>query len=266
MTYTESESTVHTEINSSGNTPQATDSCTTRRISCNGLYKTISFEAIVQGLTVRITDDGHMLALDFLSTLTNGDRKKASQTLARINSRSDISGLLTLRWIDGKHKSRKLVSFSNAVQLLLVLPKRTVLMETRRAVAGVLTDFYEYRHQQKESKKPTVADQSMQSVPDRSKEGEAVNPFSSVAINPLFQFSPYFTDERRRLEQRQAQVDLTHREMELERQRSRIPLDRLNQCMELMERCGPMSEEEQRKFKALISEQIMSVNSSQCKV
>ena len=181
-----------------------------RGISNGRSYKTISFEAVKLGLLVRTTHDGHLLALDFLSTLTNGDRKKASQTLARVASRPDTSSLLTLRRVGGKQKPRKLMSFSNAVQLLLQLPKRTVCMETRRAVAGVLTDHFQFR--------------------------EEVPEFSDVT-------------------QRQARVDVTQREMELERQRVRLPLERLNQCMELMERCGPMSEEEKRKFRSLISEQ-----------
>ena len=64
-------------------------------------------------------------------------------------------------------------------------------------------------------------------------------------------------EEEKRVSLQRAKVDLTHKEMELERQRMRLPLDRLNQCMELMERCGPMSDEEQRKFKSLIAEQAM---------
>jgi hypothetical protein len=192
-----------------------------RRISFGGCTETISFEAITPGLFVRLTDDGHLMALDFISALTSGDRKKASQTLARVALRGDTSALLTLRRVACKPKPRKLLSFSNAVQLLLVLPKRTVCMETRRAVAGVLTDHFEYRHQQ------TQEDKTL----------------------------PRGSDDERGVSLRQANMDLTRCEVELDSQRMRLPLERLNQCMELMERCGPMSEEERRKFKALIAEQ-----------
>lgn len=199
---------------------------TARRISYSGAYKMISFEALTPGLLVRSTDDGHLLALDFLSTLTNGDRKKASQTLARVASRPEMSALLTLRKVACKPKPRKLLSFSNAMQLLLILPKRTVCMDIRRAVAGVLTDHFEYRYQQEK-------------------------PVERLCQLPQFQF----TSEERCVSLRQAKAELTQRELELERQRMRLPLDRLNHCMELMERCGPLSEEEQRKFKLLISDQ-----------
>ncbi len=196
-----------------------------RQISHGGCNRPISFEAIAPGLLVRTTDDGHLLALDFISALTNGDRKKASQTLARVAVRPDTSALLTLRRVACKPKPRKLLSFSNAVQLLMILPKRTVRMEIRRAVAGVLTDFFEYRHQQeKKAQQPS---------------GDA--------------------KEERCVAVRQANADLMQRELELERQRMRLPLERLNQCMELMERCGPMSEDEQRKFRTLISSQAAGV-------
>lgn len=208
-----------------------------RKIAYNGSLKTISFEIVTPGLLVRTTEDGHLLALDFISTLTNGDRKKASQTLARVATRPELSSLLTLRRVSCKPKPRKLLSFSNAVQLLLVLPKRTVCMDIRRTVAGVLTDYFEYRHQEKQAAK----------LPS--------NPGAEARL-PQFQSSFWFmNEEEKRVSLQSAKVDLTHREMELERQRMLLPLDRLNQCMELMERCGPMSDEEQRKFKSLIAEQ-----------
>jgi hypothetical protein len=100
------------------------------------LSERISFDALVPGMAVRSTDDGHMLALDFISTLTGNDRKKASQTLARVVVKPDTAGLFTLR--QGRRTPRKLISLANAFQLLLILPKRTVSMDVRRAVAVVL--------------------------------------------------------------------------------------------------------------------------------
>ena len=241
---------------SESNIPEPLHPTPIRRIlnKPSGGYKTISFETIEPGLAVRITDDGHLLALDFLSSFANGDRKKASQTLARITSRPDYASLLTLRRVDGKQKSRKLLSFSNAVQLLLILPKRTVCMETRRAIAGVLTDFFEYRHQ---GGKETGADKATvaPSAPPPPYQ------FSSSWSGPQFSssgFGFFRSEEERQIAQRQAQVDLALREVELERQRARLPIDRLTQCMESMDRCGPMSEEERRKFRALFSEQAVT--------
>ena len=148
-------------------------------------YSTVPFDAISAGMEVRVTEDGHMLALDFLSTLTRNDRKKASQTLARINTRPDTAQLLTLRHAaSGRKNARKMISFSNALQLLLLLPKRSVCIDTRRAVAGVLADHF----------------------------GQPPRPSR------------------------------------------RLSLDRISQCMQLMERCGPLSEEETRQFRRAIAE------------
>ena len=105
-------------------------------------HSAIPFDAIEAGLAVRTTDDGTMLALDFLSTLTANDRKRASQTLARIATRPETAELLTLqRAANGRKHARKTISFSNAIQLLMVLPKRTASMQTRRRVAGILADY-----------------------------------------------------------------------------------------------------------------------------
>jgi len=148
-------------------------------------HSAIPFDAISTGMLVRATDDGHMLALDFLSTLTGNDRKKASQTLARINTRPETAALLTLRHPPtGRKHARKMISFSNAVQLLLLLPKRTVCMDVRRQVAGILSDHY--------------------CAPPTNKQ--------------------------------------------------RLSLDRIGQCMELMERCGPLSEDEAARFRRAIAE------------
>ena len=106
--------------------------------------RTIAFDKIKEGLMVRVTRDGHMLALDFLSTITDGDRKKASQTLARVAIRPETAELLTFRHpATGRKHSRKMLSFSNALQLLLILPKRTVGMPLRRQIVAILVDHFE---------------------------------------------------------------------------------------------------------------------------
>jgi hypothetical protein len=149
-------------------------------------HSAIPFDAIAAGMTVRVTDDGHMLALDFLSTLTANDRKKASQTLARVTTRQETAALLTLRHAaSGRKHARKMISFSNAIQLLLLLPKRTVCIDTRRQVAGVLADHYCCQERPKAK---------------------------------------------------------------------RLSLDRIRLCMELMERCGPLSEDEMGRFRRAVAE------------
>lgn len=170
------------------------------------LRENISFDKVATGMTVRVTDDGFMLALDFISTLTGNDRKKASQTLARVVIKPDTAGLFTLRQMGGRRAQRKLISIPNALQLLLMLPKRTVDLPTRRAVAVILAEHRLH-------------------APD---------------------------DEERQLGLRRARVEVGEREAE----QSRARLARIHQCMELTERCGPLTEEDTLRFKRAISDEL----------
>ena len=167
------------------------------------IREAISFEQIAPGMRVRVADDGCMLALDFISTLTSNDRKKASQTLARVVVKPETAGLFALRQLGGKRTPRKLISVPNALQLLLMLPKRTVDLQTRRAVAVVLAE-----HRQ--------------------------------------------TAPCEELGSRRARLELAEREAE----HSRARLARIRQCIELTERCGPLTDEDTQRFKRAISEEL----------
>jgi hypothetical protein len=177
------------------------------------LRENISFDKVASGMLVRITEDGYMLALDFISTLTGNDRKKASQTLARVVIKPETAGLFTLRHLGGKRTQRKLINIPNALQLLLMLPKRTVDLPTRRAVAVVLA---EYRH--------------------------SATPTATCADE----------EEERRLGMRKTRLDLAEREAE----HSRARLARIHQCIELTERCGPLTDDDMQRFKRAISEEL----------
>jgi hypothetical protein len=173
------------------------------------LRANISFDKVAEGLTVRTTDDGYMLALDFISTLTGNDRKKASQTLARVVVKPETADLFTLRPMGGKRAQRKLISIPNALQLLLLLPKRTVDLQTRRTVAVVLAEHGLMR--------PTCIE-----------------------------------EEERQLRMRRIGLDIGEREAE----QSRARLARIQQCIELTERCGPLTEDDVQRFRRAISEEL----------
>jgi hypothetical protein len=135
-------------------------------------------------LKIRLTEDGKLLALDFLSTITSGDRKKASQILARV--RSKFPDLLEMS--SNEKKLRKIITFANAMKLLLLLPKRTAPLLVRCDVAEVLAEYFAIR----------------------------------------------------------------------EVSRSRLPLDQIGKCMELMEKCGPLSKDDLQKFKHAIEDHLLS--------
>ena len=106
-------------------------------------FRRIRFDSI--DFSVRVMEDSNdMLALDLFTVLTKKNRKKASQTLTRTAAKPGTESLFTL--LPGGNKThKKLISFGDAIQLLMVLPKRTVDLQTRKSVAGVLTEYFEMR-------------------------------------------------------------------------------------------------------------------------
>ena len=188
--------------------------------------RTISFEAIGPSLSVRVTDDNLMVALDLFSVLTRRDRKKASQTLARIGTKPETSTLLTFKQLAHKKHPRKLISFANAIQLLLTVPKRTASLETRRIIAEVLVAFFE------RELPPTTG-----------------SPTDSNEDAPIESDIPT-------LERRAAVLKAT---ADIERQRMQLPLEQIRKCMELMEQCAPLTDEEVSKFKFAISTHMLKL-------
>jgi hypothetical protein len=176
--------------------------------------RTISFESIGPSLSVRVTDENLMVALDLLSVITRRDRKKASQTLARIGSKPETAQFLTLKQSPHKKNPRKLISFTNAIQLLLSVPKRTASLEIRKAIAKILADFF-----------------------------ECTSPPETAA-------TPATTDDIPALERRATVLRAT---MDIERQRMQLPLLQIQKCMELTEQCAPLTEDDISKFKLAIS-------------
>ena len=190
-------------------------------------YRQISFESMHPGLTVRVMEDSNcMMVLDLLSVLTDNDRKKASQTLARVSSKPETLALLTLRHplvTQMKKNPRKLISFANAIQLLLILPKRTVDLQTRRTVAGILADYFEAPVDR--CIRPVVAPD----VPIYDKDT-----LESLAI------------KRTHLQLEEQTIDIEHK-------RRRQPLETIGQCLELLQKCGPLSEGDVQVFRRAVA-------------
>jgi hypothetical protein len=180
-------------------------------------YRQISFESMHPGLSVRVMgDSNYMLVLDLLSVLAGNDRKKASQTLARVSSKPETADLLTHSPCSGKKTPRKLISFANAIQLLLVLPKRTVSLPTRRSVAGILADFFE----------------------------------TQLGVSPIASSEPAQSTESLTLQQTLLQIE--QQTIDIEHKRRQQPLDTLRKYLDLLQQCGPLSEDELQAFKRAV--------------
>lgn len=180
-----------------------------------------------------MNDSNFMLVLDLLSVLAGNDRKKASQTLARVSSKPETHSLLTLRHTPcAVNKTpRKLISFSNALQLLLVLPKRTVDLQTRRSVAGILADFFE---------SPPALVQPTPTPPLPTVAHASPSTLESVAL-------------------KQALLQIEQQTTDLEHKRRQQPLENLKQCFDLLQQCGPLSEDELHGIKRAVAEQMTMI-------
>ena len=200
-------------------------------------YRYISFDILHPGLSVRVMgDSNYMLVLDFLSVLTGNDRKKASQTLARVSSKPETHSLLTLRRRQNSSSSaannnnktpKKLISFSNAIQLLLVLPKRTVDLQTRRSVAGILADFFEAT--------TTTAPTTTTTAADTTTTTTTTPPTAAAAAT-----TTTTTTTLESVALKQALLQIEQQTTELEHMRRRQPLDNLRQCFDLLQQCCPL--------------------------
>jgi phosphotransferase system HPr (HPr) family protein len=118
----------------------------------------------------------------------------------------------------------------NAIQLLLILPKRTVTLQTRRDVAGILADYFE--------KSPSGSHEEEENTHDNT----TTSPPTEIDIAT-----------------QQAHLSLQHQAADLERRRMQMPLEQLSTCIALMQKCGPLLEEDIMRFRHAIAEQMKEV-------
>jgi hypothetical protein len=147
-----------------------------------------------------------------------------------VSSKPETLALLTLRHplaTQVKKTPRKLISFANAIQLLLILPKRTVDLPTRRTVAGILADYFEAPVDRCLRPPPPVV------APDVPKYEEA-DTLESLAI-------------------RRTHLQLEEQTIDIEYKRRRQPLETIGQCLELLQKCGPLSEEDVQVFRRAVA-------------
>ncbi len=105
--------------------------------------KTISFEEVVQDrdTTVRVTDDGMIYAIDLVIAMTGKDRNDAGQILRRLSDDVFEQNKICSRRLAGGGYATKLVSFNNAIELVMVLPGR-IAKETRTQFAGIIRRYF----------------------------------------------------------------------------------------------------------------------------
>ena len=109
-------------------------------MACSSSSKFFSFAEVVQGRdsAVRITDDLQLHAVELVMVMSGSSRDDAGKTLRRIPDEIFPSDKMSERNTGGSGNSKtKLVSFENAIELIMVLPGK-VAKETRKAFASVI--------------------------------------------------------------------------------------------------------------------------------
>ena len=106
-------------------------------MACSKLF---SFAEVVQGRDagVRVTEDGLLYAVDLVMVMSGKDRNNSGRDLRDLSDAVFQSTKFVDRQLSnhGGHKT-KLVSFENALELIMVLPGK-VAKETRKAFASII--------------------------------------------------------------------------------------------------------------------------------
>lgn len=105
--------------------------------------KYLSFDEIVCGrdATVRITNDGLLFAVDLVMVVTGKNRNEAGEAIRRITEEVFQSSKLLERSLPGRGNGRtKLVTFQDAIELIMVLPGK-IAKESRVQFAEIIKRY-----------------------------------------------------------------------------------------------------------------------------
>lgn len=105
--------------------------------------KFFSFAEIVKDrdASVRVTDDNMFVAVDLTMVVTGKDKDDSGKTLRRIPEDLFPTDKMSVRTLPGKGNANiKLVSFQNAIELIMVLPGK-IAKETRCKFADIIRRY-----------------------------------------------------------------------------------------------------------------------------
>jgi len=106
-------------------------------MACSKLF---SFAEVVQGrdASVRVTDDGLMVAVDLVMVASGKNKNDAGKDLRELKEDVFPAAKFTVRTLAGKgNVNIRLVSFQDAIELIMVLPGK-VARETRKEFASII--------------------------------------------------------------------------------------------------------------------------------
>ena len=105
------------------------------------LTLSLNLDEIVAGGSVRVTADTMLYAVDWVAVITGKDKHEAAEVLRRLSDELFLGSKFILKNTGGRGNSKtKLVSFTNAIELIMVLPGR-MAKDTRVKFADLIRRY-----------------------------------------------------------------------------------------------------------------------------
>jgi hypothetical protein len=167
--------------------------------------KFLSFNEIVEGResTVRVTDDGFIIAVDLVMVVTGQNRDHAGKTLRTIPEETFPSEKISERKMPGIGNAKtKLVTLKDAVELVMVLPGK-VAKETRTKFANIITRYM-------------AGDESL--IHEVQANAESTSPIAQLARASLDEDKAYKLTHKRKL----YELEIEERMVAIERAKKEI--------------------------------------------
>ena len=224
--------------------------------------QTIPFSELLPGHVVRVTDDNPPLiwAVDLVMAVTGKNRNNAGEILRDLDEKLFSHDRVVTKSQPGSGNSKtRLVSFQDALELVMVLPGK-VAKDTRKKASAILTRYY-------------AGDPSLvREIQANAQSNDGINVLARASMpeasNALVSESRKRTIEDLEIEERRAvieerraavartmkevarmdmetaemakekQIATKEKEMELERKKALMPLEFLKECYDAVARTG----------------------------
>ena len=203
---------------------------------------TLSFETVVKDrdATVRITDDNLIYAVDLVMVVTGKDANQSAEVLRRLSPDVYPQSKMLYRVLCAHNGAKtKLVSFKDALELIMVLPGK-IAKETRAQFADVIHRYM--------AGDPSLAAE----IEANAESSDPVNQFARATLGEDLE------SKKRRLELEDLEIQerrlaLEERKRKLRQSELEMPLQFMVTCNKVVESMGGWDQRDQIRHKAMMS-------------
>jgi hypothetical protein len=209
-------------------------------MACSKLF---SFAEVVPGCdaSVRVTDDGLMVAVDLVMVASGKNKNDAGKDLRELKEDIFPAANFAVRTLAGKgNVNIRLVSFQDAIELIMVLPGK-VARETRKAFASIIHRYL-------------AGDKSL--ITDIEANAGSSSPIAQLARATLPE--PEFCLLGQKREREELEMDMAERRLRLEESRRANALEHTRTAIELIKSFTVLDERTSLQFEDHIKNVILS--------